>query len=1041
MAKVGVPQGNPLAALGNILRKGQGRGSGRDSKSPRRESPLTKKSSFKESKESLRDGAKDSPELSRRTSEPKSPKTFRFGIRRSSSRSKKGDRDDTASSDTSSVNSFTAVPVKEVVPMEIESSGLSVSKSANANDEKAQDHLNASKATDTSTSGDASTTGNRISTYFKPHEVEALSDLFASGELDALLGTNDQPGDSLETMSGEDKAEGEGKKEEKAQEHVSGEDMLAVEHVSGGNELKRNHLHSSFRMYESRYKAETLERKKDKSSFSSSETTTVEKSSFDSDLKAPHSDEQHIPVATSTPEPTKSEGKALFDDDDNDKIAAATAAENKDEGSLSEEKQKKVKENERRRRKLFDDELFLSDVSTRSQVRKKVSATAPGLDAYAQAHKSPPPVITTAEKEDIASGKSLDNHLNDANVSEQNSSDPAAETREEFPVVERKNESMDNVQNDDSATKQFPHTVVAGGDGMGSSDVAEEAVLDPSSPDHSLASDAFAVIGKTQLEEDSEKREADKEATKKKDDSDFKVTSAVEGEVPLDKQATSEKPEESQSEFASSPEKVAVSKELADEKVAKRMKDDEQISSEKSKSNVESLNERVADRIRKRREEREQQKSSRSTRPYDSRSKIEPGKVSSARSRFDTSNQSASPRTSRARATTDLSTERKLKSSPGGSDGTSPSWLSDLQKRKEQKIDRTKDKTASGKEDKVEDMPDWRKRVHERRKKAAEGSKVSSSTASPKLGRRHETDKVSARTDKPLRRDLRSNVRKSPSPSATRKSARSTKEEKSEIVSKKGDVISKSDAQEETDSKEEMNPTRVEEDTLVSKDTDPTEHESSEKDSETKTEVTSPKPEITSPKPKIEFVSRKVIKKSGSIEHTEEKSDVTPSETATNDGKDKNATEEGLAADTKEEQSLASKGRSPSPQSPSNLSSQVLADSQESQPSSTSSEKEGVPFRSRNMSHSRSPTPTSHTPGPLKLPADPEIPEWKKKVLERKKNPTSPKQSEPTSKKSEPVVPAWKKELLAKRTKTGEEVWITYICQMFQLVIIHHKAH
>lgn len=1030
MAKVGVPQGNPLAALGNILRKAPGRGSGRDSKSPRRESPLTKKSSFKESKESLRDGAKDSPELSRRTSEPKSPKTFRFGIRRSSSRSKKGDRDDTAS-DTSSVNSFTAVPVKEVVPMEIESSGLSVSKSASGNDEKAQDHLDKPKATDTSTSGDASTTGNRISTYFKPHEVEALSDLFASGELDALLGTNDQPGDSLETTSGEGKAEGEEEKEEKAQECVSGEDMLAVEHVSSGNELKRNNLHSSFRMYESRYKAETLERKKDKSSFSTSETTTVEKSSFDSDLKAPHSDEQHIPVATSTPEPANKEGK-IFLDDDTDKIAGATAAENKDatvRGSLSDEKQKKVKENERRRRKLFDDELFLSDISTRSQVRKKVSATAPGLDAYAQAHKSPPPVTTTAEmEEDIASEKSLDNHLNDANISEQNSSEPAVETREEFPVVESKEESMDDVQNDESAAKdtnQFPHTVVAGGDGMGSSDVVKEDVLHPSSPDHSLASDAFAVIGKTPLEEDSEKREADKGATKKKYDSDFRMPSAAEGEVPLDKQATSEKAEESQSEFASSPEKVAVSKESVDERVADEiMKDDKQISPEKTKSNVESLNERVADRIRKRKEEREQQKSSRSTRPYDSRSKIEPGKVSGARSRFDSSGQSASPRTSRARASTDASAERKLKSS-GGSDGKSPSWMSDLQKRKEQKIDRTKDKTSSVKGDEVEDMPDWRKRVHERRKKAAEGSKVSSSTASPKLGRRHETDKASARTDKPLRRDLRSNIRKSPSPSATRRSARSTMEEKSEIVSKKGDVISKSDAQDETDSKEEMNVTKVEEDTLVSKDADPTvltHRESSEKDSETKTEVTSPKPEVTSPKPKIEFVSRKVIKKSGSVEHAE-KSDVTPSVPATNDGsKDKNATEEGLAAETKEEQSLASKGRSPSPQSPSNLSSQILADSQESQPSSTSSEKEGVPFRSRNMSHSRSPTPTSHTPGPLKLPADPDVPEWKKKVLERKKNPTSPKQSESASQKSEPAVPAWKKELLAKRTKTGEEV-------------------
>lgn len=1028
MAKVGVPQGNPLAALGNILRKGPGRGSGRDSKSPRKESPLTKKSSFKESKESLRDGAKDSPEFSRRTSEPKSPKAFRFGIRRSSSRNKKGDRDDTAS-DTSSVNSFTAVPVKEV-PMEIESSGLSVSKSANGNDEKDQDRMDTSKATETSTctSGDTSTNVNRISTYFKPHEVEALSDLFASGELDALLGTNDQQGDSVETMSGECKAEGEGEKEEKAQESVSGEGMLAVEHVSSGNELKRNNLHSSFRMYESRYKAETLERKRDKSSFSTSETTTtVESQLFDSDLQAPHSDQQHIPVATSTPEPTNKEEKAFSDDDNTS--AGGTAAENKDatvRGILSEEKPKAVKENERRRRKLFDDELFLPDISTRSQVRKKVSATAPGLDAYAQAHKSPPPVTIAAEKEeDMASDKSLDSHLNDGN---KKSSQPAVETRDEFSAVESEKETTENLQNDD-----LPHTVVADGDGMGSSKEEKETVPHPSSPDHALA---FAVIGKTQLEEDSEKREADKEATKRKDDSDFKMTSDVEGKALVDRSAKSEKAKESQLGFTSSPEKVAVNKEKVavnkespDEVSSQthgKMKDDEQIPPEKAKS--ESMKEKVADRIRKRREEREEQKSSRSTRPYDPRSKIEPGKVSSARSKFDTSSQSASPRTSRVRASTDSSTERKLKGLPGGSDGTSPSWMPDLQKRKEQRIDRAKDKTASVKGNEVEDMPEWRQRALERRKKAAEGSKASSSTASPKLGRRHETDKVSARTDKPLRREIRSNVRKSPSPSATRKSAREVKGKgKSEILSEKSDGMSKSDTQEETDSKEEMNPTTVDEDAMVSKDTDLcviTQHESSEKDSDTKTEVTSPKPEITSPKPKIEFVSRKVMKKSGSVELNEDKSDIAPSVTATDDGcKDKDTIEEELAAETKDEQSSPSKGlQSPSTQSPSNLSSQVRVDSQESRRSSTSSEKEGVPFRSRNTSHSRSPTPTSHTPGPLKLPTDPGIPEWKKRVLERKKNPTSSKQLEPTSQKTEPVVPEWKKELLAKRTKTGEEV-------------------
>ncbi len=102
-------------------------------------------------------------------------------------------------------------------------------------------------------------------------------------------------------------------------------------------------------------------------------------------------------------------------------------------------------------------------------------------------------------------------------------------------------------------------------------------------------------------------------------------------------------------------------------------------------------------------------------------------------------------------------------------------------------------------------------------------------------------------------------------------------------------------------------------------------------------------------------------------------------------------------------------------------------DSKQGSTSSTSSERERAqspPFRSHSMS--RSPTPTSPH-GPLKIKKDPEIPEWKRKLMEKKKTGASPaiKRATPTTTntaKKEPELPAWKKELLArKQGKTSPE--------------------
>jgi hypothetical protein len=1025
MAKVGISQGNPLAALGNILRKGPNRGSGRDSKSPRREHPVTKKSSFKGSKESLRDGAKDSPELTRRTSEPKSPKMFRFGIRRSSSRSKKGERDDSAS-DTSSVNSL-ILSVKEG-PMEAESSGLTVSRSAVENEEK-EDHLERRNVVDEAalSTSDTSKSGNRNSTYFKPPDVEPLSDLFASGELDALLKTNDRLENATPTES----------METEEVEKVEKEDDIE-EQTCGGNGLKRSNLRSSFRMYENRYRAETLERKKDKSPLSSSVSTAAEMPLDDPKaVQSPSSCEQKLP--TSTPKVRENQGRASADDDTFRSVSpvGVKVAETKSqttEDSHSEEKQRQEKENERRRRKLFDDELFQSDLSTRAQSRaKKASATAPSLDAYAQAHKSPPPVAVKVDrrKDEKKSDKdSPDLFVKSVEIGAQMSS---KQTKREKSQTKREERMAKGELGELHATDsreitekadQAPHSSFLDGVETDLPKIPNEEQNDSIRSVSSTHSKSAAplVIEKTELEKESEKREADKEANMKRTDlEELNAEKATTEDDSLSPEGTLD----------------AVDKQ---ENVVKAANDESEIKTSPEKTQSESLNEKVANRIRKRREEREEQKSSRSTRSYDTRSKIESGKVSSARSMFDSSSPSASPRVLKTRAAAETSrpaTERKVKGSIEGTHSASPSVVLDLQKRRDQRADRAKEKTTTrvqpSSKDGEEDMPDWRKRIYERRRKAAEasakGSSVASqskhSSASPQLGQRH--GRVSARMDKSPQKDLSSDVTKSPSSRSTNRTARSTTKEKPETVRRNNDTTTKLEAAEETDSKTVNEATSSQGNEKLSLNPDLGVDAHSELISETATKISSPKPEITSQKPDIQI--RKVEKSSSSEPLDEVSSIDTKPPVSAGEGEENKKNEEAeedevFPPDAKKGATSESTDLQSS-QIPSNLPGKVLADSQSGagpRRSSNSSEQEvGVPFRSRSISRSRSPTPTSITPGPLKLPTDPGVPEWKKKMLERKKNSTSSRKQEPTSKISEPVVPAWKKELLAKKSKSGEE--------------------
>ena len=985
MAKVGISQGNPLAALGNILRKGPGRGSGRDSRSPRREPAISKKPSFKGSKESLREGNKDSMDSPGRTSEPKSPKMFRFGIRRSSSRSRKGERDDSAS-DTSSVSSL-VLPVKEG-PMEGESSNLIVSISADGNEGK-ENKKGAAEKTASMSANDLSKSGNRNSTYFKPPEVEPLTDLFASGELDALLKTSD----NIEKV---EPFEPVNVKEEEP-ERADMEDQASSE--SG---LKRSNLRSSFRMYENRYKAETLERKKEKSPLSTA--VCVAGAQVES-TKSPISNEENITVSASDRENKLVE----------DSVLRRRASPEAESSNTNEDKRKQGKYDEKKRRKLFDDELFTSDIPMRSHTRVRVpSATTPSLDAYAKAHQAPPVSIVSEEKRSISS-KDGDERVQpvlsfegvlEAAVARSKEKESCDVSTEEASPGDKTNTETSPGGISGEQLPSTTHSDTGDVDGVGT--LYHVAIKEPRVP----RSGDETVLEATEVQKESEENECTKDAS-----------------IVVEKQSTHEETLDEEKKTESlmlCPKSVHTEKKQSSNSPTQKQREGKQLSSQPARSS-------------------------------DARFRIQSGKVSNAKSKFDSSSPSASPR---ARASTEsprLTTERN-----SDHDSKAPSWMSDLQKRREQRTKgkelATTGKASIGNGD--EDIPDWRKRVLERRRKATEpGSKPSSvgkkADRISKSEKYRETDRVSSRAEKSPRREVSSVARKSPSPSGSKKlSSRAAKS-----IAGKGEVPAEEKVK-VVDKLEGPCKSGVVEN--ISKDHESDTHPKTEVTSSISEVTSSPKPKITSPKPKIEIATKKVAKRSNSSEPvepttlsidiklttaatTDENSeeikcsnsnkpvepttlsiDIKPTTATTTDENSaetrrNSVDDEAFVPGTKEESTLLPT----TSESPSNLQEHVQTESHQATPSrrsSNSSEKDvGVPFRSRGVSHSRSPTPTTLSPGPLKLPADPGVPDWKKKVLECKKDVAVTKKLQKVL-KTEPEIPAWKKELLSKRAKVGEEV-------------------
>ena len=987
MAKVGITQGNPLAALGNILRKGPGRGSGRDSKSPRRDTPVTKKSSFRGSKESLPENTTDSAEVSSCVGEPKSPKMFRFGIRRSSSRSKKGDKDDSMS-DTSSVSSLNVVPVKEepVIP---ESSGLAVSQSATLKESSESDQSASASTTE------ASKSKNRNSTYFKPPEVEALTDLFASGELDALLKPSGVEEGSCTTIV---KEQGSDKSNEQGNDKSDMDDQ-----PSNGSSLKRSSLRSSFRMYESRYRAETLEKRKEKSplaasvSASSKATDSSESQSFSPMLDG----ERHGPQVSNGCGSVHTELESKGDKED-------------------EEKKEKAGE---RRRKLFDDELFQSDLPLRSAVQAgPLATTSPSLDAYAKSFKSSSLESRRNVEHPIASEQPLDHPSAVEHTEDESNSDGIAQTAavgisEPLSTEVSANASLPSTPAEDSVCISLDE------DGK---------KVEPNSPTPVSPKESLAVLCKTQLEKESEERECKKYLCTTEESDIINV------QDPHAKAVTEKKEDKQHVNHSKRYEKYHMHKEGLGESA--------------------SVGGRVKD-------EKQQHKSPRLARSKDAHSRVESGKVSNARSKFDGASPSASPKVTRAKASTGssrLSSEGKLKISQ---EKDSPSWMSDLQRRREQRAKGKESATAvkpSVNDD--EDMPDWRKRVLERRKKSAEahgklptkdGQKGQSPT-SVRSGKSKEKIEGSTKTEKhPLSSDIQRSPLSSNSKKATSRALKSAEKETcdvaTEVNERQGAIATDVQSSENTEetpvstedkARSNTNPNDESSGSSSTADTRPSDDcalNSEKSDDLPSLEssatapksgvVTSPKPEITSPKPQIDIATRKFIKHSSSSEPVEKSTlciDIKPSAEmveAHENVQEKNLLNDDVfASDPTEDATSFVQELS---QSPSNLPKPPLAESSEtaeSRHSSNSPEKEvGVPFRSRGISHSRSPTPTSLSPGPLKLPADTGIPEWKRRVLERKKDPVMSRKPKPVP-KSEPELPAWKKELLAKKAKSGDEV-------------------
>ena len=411
-------------------------------------------------------------------------------------------------------------------------------------------------------------------------------------------------------------------------------------------------------------------------------------------------------------------------------------------------------------------------------------------------------------------------------------------------------------------------------------------------------------------------------------------------------------------------------------------------------------------------------------------------------------------------------------------EGGKPAWMVEIQKRRENKKDEKTSSTpasrketsggssssAAGKETK--EMPEWQKRALERKKKA-EAEKASARSArlegksprhvrksdtgtsspttgsrSPSHGRRSaemkKSDSTEPGTRSPRTRygrnaedkaEVGSRV-KSARAEGKDKEEKASSEEKPKLTKKPGVEVTvkktSSKVEESTTEKEK----EEEEETRKSVSSEPGEKEE-EKPQESVTKESKPaeteqeqgdestdsgKPEEKGEEEAFEKKDSSSIEQIDSPKHSIEVASLVDSEKEIESSTD--LTKKSISEDDKDSEASKKSSRttSPLPDKPPSRSS-----SRQSNASSTDAETRA--FRSHTISGPRSPTPTgsgSSYSGLPKTSSDDSIPEWKKKLLEKKKSgPTTPTRTKAATK--EPEMPAWKKELMAKKASKPDD--------------------
>ncbi len=599
-----------------------------------------------------------------------------------------------------------------------------------------------------------------------------------------------------------------------------------------------------------------------------------------------------------------------------------------------------------------------------------------------------------------------------------------------------------------------------------------------------LADPLGAIAMKTEVERESEKRQKEKDADKEEK---RKKSSDLFGEEPMETTAPTELEQKGSSvsdreSAISSPEVKVVEEDStppdADKTPEAKVEENVDTKPGDDKKEPPEIKEPEPEEKLPEKKEEPTKRTETRTRAGGYRSRLE------AREARDTKSSSPrSPRSPRSSAeTVKLASERKAKTpsreDKKETDAGKPSWMLDLQKRrKSQEKPPLKQALETSTKKGEEDIPEWRKRILERKRQQAE--------ASPKL------DTPSSATSR-LNRSPRADKKGTKSPSTERKSPKAGDDSKKspQLRGRSRDLDKSTEVgrgrtpdrikAEKPATTTRTSSSRISKSPSVDKTTkteirltsrrNEKKKEAEKKDSSPEISRPSTSPDVSSkePSPKESTPVEKktpppselkLSDKEEEVEKAKEEDEAAkerePSKVAAKlSTGDKEAVEEenplpatgkkSLAVDLEDDVFVSSGEKSSSvsagekdeetktkEEKPAEASGSELR----SRHSSASPEQNEVaPYRSRSLSRSPTPTPPpgQPAPGPLKATiADASIPEWKRRILERKSpsaaattrvggtGSTTAKKTESRAARGrankEPEEPAWKKELMAKR--------------------------